>query len=429
MASDGTKRAAPGRRRGRVRRALPRVLLLAALLLAALLLAACAGDEQPPPALAASPPLADEGPGALTEAEIEGASTTIIPLAAPADASPAGAAPLRAALLRPAAASASQDIVAVYRRDEAGGWREAARLALDRAPGAAASTALRQVDLGGGALWIELSGRAGAAAAPHRLLAFDGSALRLLLESARPLEFVDLDGDGAAEVVADAGDREVLCDGCGVVTPVVEVYRPAGAALTPLGLGGPAPSASAELRAAVERAIELAEANLWRDAAVAIDRALTLAPGDDAVAASAALIHAVASRRLARADESPFPLLALVLAGEYDAAVDSLRDLAPAEIFDRGGPVVAGTSADGHVDALASALVDHAGGAVGAQRDLAAAYFLRGLGRYLGDRTGTPDVVTVRADVRQALALLPYDAFYAACSKFLHAIPAAAPGR
>ena len=436
MASDGTNRATPGRRQLRF----PRALAGAPLLAAALLLAACAGGDEPSSraASAASPAPEDERPRASSDAELEGASIAVVALSAPADAAsadaapvngePARAAPLRAALLRPAAASVARDIVAIYGRDEAGGWREAARLAIDRAPGEAAATALRPVALDDGALWVVVSGPAGAAAA-HRLLAFDGSTLRLLLEGARPFEFVDLDGDGAPEVVVDSGDRDVLCGGCGVVAAAVEVYRPAGAELTPLSLGRLPPSAPAELRAAVERAVELAEADLWRDAAAAIDRALSLADGNEAVTASGALIDATATRRLAHAQESPFSLLALVLAGEYEAAVELLRELAPAAIFDRAGPVVAGTVADGHVDALASALVDYAGRAVAAQRDLAAAYFLRGLGRYLGDGTGTPDVVTVRADVRQAQALLPYDAFYAACSKFLHAIPAPAPGQ
>ena len=430
MASDGTNRATHGRRRVRF----PRALAVAPLLAATLLLAACAGGDEPSSraASAGSPAPEDQRPRALSDGEVEGASIAVVALSAPADAASADAAPangepLRAALLRPSAASVARDIVAIYGRDEAGGWREAARVAIDRAPGEAAATTLRPVALDGGALWVEVSGPAGAAAT-HRLLAFDGSTLRLLLEGARPFEFVDLDGDGAAEVVVDSGDRDVLCGRCGVVAAAVEVYRPAGAELTPLSLGRVPPAAPAELRAAVERAVELAEADLWRDAAAAIDRALSLAGGNEGVAASGALIHAIAARRLVHAQESPFPLLALVLAGEYEAAVELLRGLAPAAIFDRAGPVVAGTVADGHVDALASALVDYAGRAVAAQRDLAAAYFLRGLGRYLGDGTGTPDVVTVRADVRQAQALLPYDAFYAACSKFLHAIPAPAPG-
>ena len=263
----------------------------------------------------------------------------------------------------------ARDIVAIYGRDEAGGWREAARLAIDRAPGEAAATALRPVALDDGALWVVVSGPAGAAAA-HRLLAFDGSTLRLLLEGARPFEFVDLDGDGAPEVVVDSGDRDVLCGGCGVVA-AVGGGLPAGRGGTDAAQPRPPwpPSAPAELRAAVERAVELAEADLWRDAAAAIDRALSLADGNEAVTASGALIDATATRRLAHAQESPFSLLALVLAGEYEAAVELLRELAPAAIFDRAGPVVAGTVADGHVDALASALVDYAracgGGAAG----------------------------------------------------------------
>jgi hypothetical protein len=58
--------------------------------------------------------------------------------------------------------------------------------------------------------------------------------------------------------------------------------------------------------------------------------------------------------------------------------------------------------------------------------ELAAAYFVRALGRHLVDPS---DVVTVRADVRQAEGLKPFDEFYAIMSVFLHAIPAPVPGR
>ena len=96
------------------------------------------------------------------------------------------------------------------------------------------------------------------------------------------------------------------------------------------------------------------------------------------------------------------------------------------ELFGAGGPLRAGLPTAERERALASLLVERAGRAIAVRRDLAAAYFVRGLGRYLLD---PDDVVTVRADIRQALGLEPYDDFYAAAAQFLHAIPRPAQPR
>lgn len=108
------------------------------------------------------------------------------------------------------------------------------------------------------------------------------------------------------------------------------------------------------------------------------------------------------------------------------ALVNRTYELAPAELFDAGGPLLAGLPTAESERALASLLIERAGRAIAVRRDLAAAYFVRGLGRYLLDREY---VVTARADIRQALGLNPYDDFYAAASQFLHAIPRPAQPR
>jgi hypothetical protein len=119
------------------------------------------------------------------------------------------------------------------------------------------------------------------------------------------------------------------------------------------------------------------------------------------------------------------PALAALVAGDYDGLLDLVRETEQATLFASGGPLLAGTPGEGMAVELGRIIVERAAAAVAVRDDLAAAYFFRGLGRFLID---PDDVVTARADVRQAEALRPYDEFLREASKFLHAIDAAAPG-
>ena len=170
--------------------------------------------------------------------------------------------------------------------------------------------------------------------------------------------------------------------------------------------------------------MDLAEADLWREADAAIIEAVLLAQADAGVTSADAtilewdriLIDIIGSRRLTHIARSDYPLLAAVFAGEHSDAVDTIRRFAPAEVFSRSGPLLAGTVAAGFPGILASYLIDYAGRAVLAQPDLAPAYFLRALGTYLLD--GTTNSQT-RADARRALALAPVDSLYRAVVEFL----------
>lgn len=312
-----------------------------------------------------------------------------------------------------AAAATNEGRVSIYRvRGPA--WREIDRLRLDE------WRSVRQIPVAPNEVWLQ-AGDSEEESRGYRLLSFDGSALSLRFEAPPLRGAKDYDGDGLLDVVVDTSVDP--CRGCGAIEALVEIHRWDGDQLSPAQLERLPPSAPAELRVAVDRAVELAEADLWPDAAQAIARAVSAAGRgafEETVAWDKILIDLLARERREVGVSSEMPLATYVLAGDYQAAVDLLRDLTLAELFDAGGPLLAGLPTAESERALASLLIERAGRALAVRRDLAAAYFVRGLGRYLLD---PEDVVTARADIRQALGLEPYDDFYAVASQFLQAIP------
>ena len=390
------------------------------LLVVALIASACLGGGDEPPGSAPPPPAGTQARRPAPPSQDELRALAVAEFGADALVQrldvPAGWAP---AWLVATAAATTEGLVSIYRVRGAA-WRELDRLRLDQWRG------VRQIPVAPNQVWLE-AGDSDEASRGYRLLSFDGSALRLRFEAPLLRSVRDYDGDGLLDVVVDASLDP--CRGCGAIEALVEIHRWDGEQLSPARLGRLPPSAPARLREAVDRAVELAEADLWLDAAQAIAGAVT-GPGlgafEQTVAWDKILIDFLAHERRELDAHSGMPLATYVLAGDYEAAVDLLRDLAPAELFDRGGPLFAGLPTVESERALASLLVERAGRAIVVRRDLAAAYFVRGLGRYLLD---PEDVVTSRADIRQALGLEPYDEFYAAASQFLHAIPRPAQPR
>ncbi|MEE8337879.1 MAG: hypothetical protein V3R95_07445, partial [Dehalococcoidia bacterium] len=327
--------------------------------------------------------------------------------------------------------AAGEGVVVLY-RPVAARWSEVARLRLDQWRGA------RQVDVTPDRGWIQACD-ADEVSRGFRLLAFDGGDLVVRFAvpptasiDARPMRGIfDYDGDGLLDVVVDTSTR-LLCEEC-FVEPSVDIYRWDGAALTAARLERLPAGAPSALRAQVDDAVELARAGLWLDAASEIEEVRLVVRADaglDALAPTviwdAVLIDFHVTEYRGASGHQGVPALVPLVGGDYDALIDAVRDTEPEQLFTTGGPLIVGTAAEGMTVELGRLFVERAAAAIAVRDDLAAAYFVRGLGRFLIDPN---DVVTARADVRQAEGLRPYDEFFRAASQFLHAIDAAAPGQ
>ena len=291
--------------------------------------------------------------------------------------------------------------------DVDGEWIELARIELECADYVDA-TGVNAVDISEDTLWITVDGGAGAHSGCFDLLRWDGVEFVDLIQgfnsSPGAGEVTDVDGDGQLEVVLNATDPYIFCYACGVRLYAAQILRWDGTQLTPVTLAPLPEDAPADLRDLNNRAVALAEANLYPAALSLIEEALTLAPEDPTVYWNAQEIRLYAENRLAYVDGG-YPILSYVFYGDYAAAVDLMRDLSPAEIFSLESPLIIGSPAEAWVPELSQYLVSFADQALSVEPELAEAYFLRAWGRYLAD----PSDPAVTSDLAQAAQLAPED--------------------
>jgi Tol biopolymer transport system component len=343
-------------------------------------------------------------------------------------------------------------------------------------------------------LWLQVEGGAGAHSGVCQIVRLAGDELRQELDgfSSSPgaCTVEDVDGDGANEVVLDATDYYVFCYACGVRFVDYAVERWEGQAFAQVTLQ-PLPAAAPDaLVARNDELLRLAQGGLWKaaldlanapaatmaaaDAAASSTVTVTEAiRGESSLAAEAstspvtgtlaispsvavtlsdpsgvynwnvALVRLVGEARRAEAEaaEQPYPLLAQVFYGDYPAAVDVMRVYTVTEVFAQPSLLISGTVAAGWESALAGWLTTTASSAIEVNPQLAAAYFVRGFGTWLGgtaaatasdlppdalpvtDVPMAPDTLAAAAeDIRQALALSPdieQGAYYAAALTLL----------
>ena len=124
------------------------------------------------------------------------------------------------------------------------------------------------------------------------------------------------------------------------------MYRWDGSQLAPVLLRSPVLALPEIVWEQADRAVALAEADLWRQAAEVASLAASQAPSFDEVRWLSILINRMASARLSYAGSPGQPVLTNVFAGEYEAAVDLMRELNPAEAFALDGPLIVGTAAE-----------------------------------------------------------------------------------
>ncbi len=306
-------------------------------------------------------------------------------------------------------ATGRAQVAALY-EPRGGEWTEVARQPLASTPVATAMHQLAGPVLRDTVAWIAVTGATAAKGGTYEMLRFDGKALTSSFwwYSPRPQAGTeaDLDGDGVPEVILDASDPGVLCATCGVLDISEVVYRWVNRELVPVQLA-PLPGLAAttpgttSVAGSVARAIALANAGLWTDAAAAMSTARAAAPSSEDVRWMAIVIDHVAAARAKQAGSSAQPLLTEVLAGDYAAATARMRHLEPAEAFATDGPLVTRTAADGRAAALGAALVQASARAIGARPELVDAYLVRALGEYLRD---PKDLAPALADASRAAA-------------------------
>ncbi|HUX87124.1 MAG TPA: hypothetical protein VMW65_08990 [Chloroflexota bacterium] len=312
-----------------------------------------------------------------------------------------------------------EQFVAIYARSVTG-FRMLAQLELPSSdfigPGA-----LKQVHLDARQVWLQVSSGAGANSGCFDVLRFGGTALHgeahQCLADPNRSALADIDGDGVTDVVLDQSDNLIFCHACGVTRFSFKVLDWNGSTMVPLNLTPLPVSAPADLRNPTNRAIQLARAGLWQEAEATIApvSARTTAAKDPVLAADAGLIRLSAETFAKQAQNGPYPLLDNVYYGAYPAALNVMRPMTPAQIFNPQTPLVVGTVAHGFEKSLEKQLMTTTNQAIGAEPNLAAAYYLRGWAAYLAN----PKDPQVLSDVRRAAQLAPSDPLFTASVAFL----------
>ena len=216
-------------------------------------------------------------------------------------------------------------LVVHARRD--GAWREVAHYVVPRME---TVSVVAPVEVEPSQAWIVIRGfdehapGTGDGAPFWQLLRFDGDSLHIEVEGYwRGFMIADVDGDGAGEFLRR--DAVPLCFRCDVTQRVVRLYRWTGTRLARVPLEFlPAGSAPAAAVAANNRAVALARARRWTEAAAVLDTARPLVAEHPAFGRNAGLIDlnaaAPAGDRL-----SEDPLLDAVFAGAWVRAVGHFR--------------------------------------------------------------------------------------------------------
>jgi len=163
--------------------------------------------------------------------------------------------------------------------------------------------------------------------------------------------------------------------------------------------------------------VELAQAGLWKDAGELItgvtEEAARYPEADVWTIQWDEILIRRHAEQLQVATQSIYPLINHVFYGDYAAAVDTMRDYSPEEIFSLESPAMGEAGAYG--DMISSQVISASESALVVQPDLAPAYFLRAWAYYLAN----PEDPRVLADVQRAAELAPEDKLYSQCLDYL----------
>jgi hypothetical protein len=263
--------------------------------------------------------------------------------------------------------------------------------------------------------WLSVEGGIGAHGGTMHILRFDGQSLTLEAQNSNgsPIagRIEDINGDGLQEILLDLSDFYIFSYAAGVRLINYDILHWDGSSLVPTPLTRlENTTTAAELN---NQAINLTEAELWKDARMVINEAKSQAPDNAMISWNAAVINTVANAR--ENANSSFPIMDRVFFGDYDRVIDILDNYSPAEIFSLESPIIVGTSAEGSEELMAQHIHDFTTLALTLKPDLASAHFLRGWAAYLLN----PNDPAALAAVQQAAVLAPDEALYADAAAFL----------
>lgn len=271
-------------------------------------------------------------------------------------------------------------------------------------------------------VWIAVGGFTGAHSGAFELLRFDGehiaAEVRHVSHGPDWGQLADLDGDGEPEIVFDVSNRYVLYYASGVTERAEAIWRREGAAYRDVELAVPAGIAP-ELASDARRAVRLAKADLWREAAALAAETARRSPVDEGLRWLSILVNRTAAARLGHAGSSSQPLLTHVLAGEYGPALGLMRAHPPEEAFAPDGPLIAGAAAGNSTDDVAAYLLDYARRALEVRPGDAAIHAVRALGLALESPDG---LSRAHEAMRRARELAPADAWIEAAEAFLRPV-------
>lgn len=299
-------------------------------------------------------------------------------------------------------------------------WQEKSRIALENSDYVSEGS-VTQVSVEPTRVWLTAESGVGAHGGCFDLINFDGNTLSNKVSSCASSPGAgsvrDIDGDGLGEVILNASDSYVFCYACGVSLINFTVMRWDGSRLVTVALEDLPTSLPAEIKSSNDRAVDLFDHSMMKDALAEIEKAYALDPTNNTLKWNRTLIKLHADARAAHVRESAYPLLANIFYGDFPAAADILRKYKVDEVMmpaDRS-PLVIGTAAENNAAYLINYITTGATSAMAVQPDLASAYFLRGWAYYL---EGNYDSEAL-ADLKQAATLAPDDPLFKAGLEFL----------
>lgn len=271
---------------------------------------------------------------------------------------------------------------------------------------------VKQVPVEPEGIWLQVMSGVGAHSGCFDMLRFDGGDIEHVLSDCASSpdagEVRDLDGDGISEVLLNWSEDYVFCYACGVRIRSYQVWRWDGNQLAQVELNTLTGSYPQELVQLNNRAVVLADGELWVDARQNIEGALEISGDNETVFWNAVLIDLIAESREEEVKRSQYPLLNFIFLGDYESAVGLMRSHKPWELFSTESALVSQTAAEGWENEIQNWILLFTDKALEAEPDMAAAYFLRAWALYIIDKNDP----RVMKNLRKAVVLNPNETFY-----------------
>lgn len=267
---------------------------------------------------------------------------------------------------------------------------------------------IRQLDVDSDEIWLMMDTFSGAHGGCTQIISFDGQLANSAYLGCNPhfpvLRSTDWDGDGRLEIAINQTNHYVFCYSCQMSYFQYEVLQIQDEQLVTLSIERLPSSINGRLQERNNRAIELAQAKLWKQAQETIHQAVLLDKHNETVQQNAMLIdlHAAAFQKQAK-NEKSYPLLGNIFFGDYEAALQVMRPYNVATLFDPETPLIKGTQAETYQIELAEAITETVTLALQAEPELAEAYFLRAWATHLITTTS----LSILVDLQQAVKLSP----------------------